>query len=532
MLFIISQDSELIELDLNAGDTLVISYSGYGTQTANARTALLVPVDFLILDPTNEPLLEASGLVENFVDVEVEISGIHRLVFINPDRLQSLVVPVDYYSSPSTAAPTAMATPAPTVNLDSSTDPGSATPLTEGVSLSTPRSGSEELFIPSKKSELIELSLNAGDTLKVSYFTSAAVIGTSTASPPPPPIEFLILDPTNEPLLEVGGLGENFVDVQVEISGTHGLVFTNPARLQGRIVSVDYYIVPSTADPTAMATPAPTVSLDGSTDSNSTTPSTQAASLCIPVSGRETLFIPGKNFELIELDLNAGDTLKVTYFTFAAVIGTSTASPPASPIEFIILDPANEPLLEVGALEENSVEVRVEVTGTHQLVFTNPTLLQGLEVPVEYAITPRAAAPTATPIPASTVSLDGNTDSGSATPLTQAASLSIPFSGDEILFIPSQNTELFQLELNAGDTLKVSYFTSVAVIGTSTASPPPPPVDFRILDPANEPLLEASGLVENFVDVEVEISGIHRLVFTNPDRLQSIEVLVEYAINP
>ena len=244
MLFIISQDSELIELDLNTGDTLVISYSGYGAQIGTARTALLVTVDFRILDPANEPLLEVGGLGENFVDVEVEISGIHRLVFTNPDRLQSLVVPVDYYSSPSTAAPTAMATPAPTVNLDGSTDPGSATPLTEGVSLSTPRSGSEELFIPSKKSELIELSLNAGDTLKVSYFTSAAVIGTSTASPPPPPIEFLILDPANEPLLEAGGLEENSVDVQVEISGIHRLVFTNPARLQGHEVSVEYAINP------------------------------------------------------------------------------------------------------------------------------------------------------------------------------------------------------------------------------------------------------------------------------------------------
>ena len=88
-------------MDLNAGDTLtVISYSGYGTQTANARTALPVPVDFLILDPTNEPLLEAGGLGENFVDVEVEISGTHQLVFTNPARLQGLAVPVKYAINP------------------------------------------------------------------------------------------------------------------------------------------------------------------------------------------------------------------------------------------------------------------------------------------------------------------------------------------------------------------------------------------------------------------------------------------------
>ena len=58
------------------------------------------------------------------------------------------------------------------------------------------------------------------------------------------------------------------------------------------------------------------------------------------------------------------------------------------PVEFLILDPANEPLLEVGALEENSVEVRVAIIGTHQLVFTNPARLQGHEVSVEYAINP------------------------------------------------------------------------------------------------------------------------------------------------
>ena len=186
----------------------------------------------------------------------------------------------------------------------------------------------------------------------------------------------------------------------------------------------------------------------------------------------------------------------------------------------------------MGGLGENSVEVRVEVTGTHQLVFTNPARLQGLIVPVDYYISPSTAAPTATPIPTPTVSLDGSTDSNSTTPSTQAARLSIPFSGDEILFIPSQNTELFELDLNAGDTLKVSCFTSVAVIGTSTASPPPSPIEFLILDPANEPLLEVGGLGENSVEVQVETTGTHQLVFTNPARLQGLIVDVEYAISP
>ena len=146
--------------------------------------------------------------------------------------------------NPPTATPTTTAIPAPTVSETSSKDSAYTTPPTQAVGLSTSTSGSEELFIIAQDSELIQLDLNAGDTLKVSYFTSATVIGTSTASPPPPPIEFLILDPANEPLLEVGGLGENSVEVQVAITGIHRLVFTNPARLQGHEVPVEYAINP------------------------------------------------------------------------------------------------------------------------------------------------------------------------------------------------------------------------------------------------------------------------------------------------
>ena len=182
----------------------------------------------------------------------------------------------------------------------------------------------------------------------------------------------------------MGGLGENFVDVQVEISGIHRLVFTNPARLQGLSVLVDYYISPSTAAPTATPIPAPTVSLDGSTDSNSTTPSTQAASLSVPSSGSEDLYIISQDSELIELDLNAGDTLKVSY----SAVGATTGGYAPGNIEFVILGPLDELLLEVEALEDNYVAVQVKATGTHQLVFTNPARIQGLAVPVKYAINP------------------------------------------------------------------------------------------------------------------------------------------------
>ena len=202
-----------------------------------------------------------------------------------PPAFQALVVLVDYYISPSTAAPTATATPASTVSLDGSTDPGDTTPPTQAAA-SPPQFRLRGIEIISQDSELIELDLNAGDTLIISYSGYGAQIGTARTALLVP-VDFLILDPANEPLLEVGGLVENFVDVQVEITGTHQLVFTNPARLQGRIVSVDYYISPLASAPTATATPASTVSLDGSTDSGSVTPPTQAASLSIPTSGSE-----------------------------------------------------------------------------------------------------------------------------------------------------------------------------------------------------------------------------------------------------
>ena len=124
-----------------------------------------------------------------------------------------------------------------------------------------------------QESELIELDLNAGDTLTVSYFGSGAVTSNRDI-PLLLPVEFVILDPLRDDFLKWRHRKQNSVDVQVEISGIHRLVFTNPARLQGRIVSVDYYIAPSTAAPTVTPIPTPTVSLDGSTDSNSTTPST------------------------------------------------------------------------------------------------------------------------------------------------------------------------------------------------------------------------------------------------------------------
>ena len=95
-----SQDSELIELDLNAGDTLTVSYFGSGAVTSNRDIPLLLPVEFVILDPLKERLLEVKAQEENSVEVQVAITGTHQLVFTNPVRLQGRIVSVDYYIAP------------------------------------------------------------------------------------------------------------------------------------------------------------------------------------------------------------------------------------------------------------------------------------------------------------------------------------------------------------------------------------------------------------------------------------------------
>ena len=171
-------------MDLNAGDTLILSYSGFAPQGANARTALFVPVDFLILDPANEPLLEVGALEENSVEVQVAITGTHQLVFTNPARLRALAVLVDYATNPRAAALTAPATPASTVSLAGGTDSNSTTPSTQAAGLSVPSSGSEDIYIISQDSELIELDLNAGDTLVISYSGYGAQIGTARTALP------------------------------------------------------------------------------------------------------------------------------------------------------------------------------------------------------------------------------------------------------------------------------------------------------------------------------------------------------------
>ena len=241
-------------MDLNAGDTLVISYSGFSPQTATTRTAFPVPVDILILDPANKPLLEGGGLVRNFVDVQVKTSGIHQLVFTNPGHFQALVVLVDYYLSPSTSAPTPrLSYRHPGRQYGLRITDHHPNPTTQP---STPDFGSESLFIVRQESESFQLNMVAGDLLTFTYTSYRRTTGGTTAQqlplPPPDPVEFrLILDPLMEPLSckRAGPVTENHVELQVEISGPHRLVFINwssPTLLLAALSSRSPWTMPST----------------------------------------------------------------------------------------------------------------------------------------------------------------------------------------------------------------------------------------------------------------------------------------------
>lgn len=109
-----------------------------------------------------------------------------------------------------------------------------------------------------------------------------------------------------------------------------------------------------------------------------------------PYYGFEVIFVVIQSSESIQLDLLAGDLLKVSYVSLERTTGNINIRPVVDGpvVPFRIIDPLGGTVLQVEALHENQVELRVDHTGAYQMVFTNPYPLQGLEVHVEYAVNP------------------------------------------------------------------------------------------------------------------------------------------------
>ena len=149
--------------------------------------------------------------------------------------------------------------------------------------------------------------------------------------------------------------------------------------------------------PTQPATPVPTASGAGSDAS----PPTQAPADSGPApttdSGTEELFVLSLDFESLELNLTAGDTVSVTYSAIGASTGGITtggkgaeggAGTATAEVTLTVLNPIEEQILIVEKMSSNTVEFQAELTGTYQMVFSNPFRLQALIVPVEYTINP------------------------------------------------------------------------------------------------------------------------------------------------
>ena len=90
------------------------------------------------------------------------------------------------------------------------------------------------------------------------------------------------------------------------------------------------------------------------------------------------------------MHLLAGDILTVIYASFQGRL-TIPNAPPASlgdPVEIRLIGPLGETVLEVEALQENQLELRVDRTGNYRMVFTNPHYRRGIAVVVDYAVNP------------------------------------------------------------------------------------------------------------------------------------------------
>ena len=143
-----------------------------------------------------------------------------------------------------TPAPAPAATQAPA-------DSGTPEPTTGAAppAQASPASGTENLFILSRKFESFELNLVAGDIVSVTYSS----VGASTGGPGntsggggkvASDVGLTVVDPIEEQILNVDQIESNTVEFQADLNGVYNLVFQNPYRLQALSVTVDYTINP------------------------------------------------------------------------------------------------------------------------------------------------------------------------------------------------------------------------------------------------------------------------------------------------
>ena len=143
----------------------------------------------------------------------------------------------------------------------------------------------------------------------------------------------------------------------------------------------------------APAAPAATPSAPAATEPPADTGAAPATG-----SGTEVIFVVARGFEVFELNFTEGDNVSLSYSSLGRSSGGITtggkfagdegAGSAAGDVILTILNPIEDQIINEDRTDNNTVEFQADVTGTYQLVFSNPYLLQGLEVTVDYTVNP------------------------------------------------------------------------------------------------------------------------------------------------
>lgn len=113
--------------------------------------------------------------------------------------------------------------------------------------------------------------------------------------------------------------------------------------------------------------------------------------------------------------------------------------------------------------------------------------------------------------------------------------------GTEKLFVLAVNYKTMELNLTAGDTARITYSSFGRSSGGITdsdersetgAGSAEGDVILTVLNPVDDQVLNEDQTDNNTVEFQAELSGVYQLVFSNPYRLQGLDVTVDYTINP
>ncbi len=142
----------------------------------------------------------------------------------------------------------------------------------------------------------------------------------------------------------------------------------------------------SDSDQEAASTPTRS---DGTAAATRLPATTAPAATRVSTSSQEKLFLSADQFDEVDVDLTAGDLLRVVYTSEVTISpGLGGTGHQERGVLMVILDPNEEQHITVEESSDHSVDMTAALTGTHKIVFINPNQLEGLNVNLEYFINP------------------------------------------------------------------------------------------------------------------------------------------------